>query len=144
LREHHAGCRLSSALLQAQQNESPNAVCSRNLSKFTLAHDAVAAAVLHKHHLIIRVGAGLIQFVYQSHSRLPTEFTRHRKAFLPFLARVFRKNLSIVLWYIHTFSSTEKSRSVSFPRWVFLKISGKLLVRTKNPKIDINLLIRKI
>jgi len=29
-----------------------------------LAHDAVAAAVLHKHHPIIRVGAGLIQFVY--------------------------------------------------------------------------------
>jgi len=35
-----------------------------------IAHDAVAAVVLHKHHLIIRVGAGLIQFVYGSHSRL--------------------------------------------------------------------------
>jgi len=56
-----------------------------------LAHDAVAAAVLHKHHPIIRVGAGLIQFVYhpiirvgagliqfvyKSHSRLATEFAR--------------------------------------------------------------------
>ena len=33
-------------------------VRSRNLSKSTLAHDAVATAVLHKHHPIIRVGAG--------------------------------------------------------------------------------------
>ena len=40
----------------------------RNPSKSTLAHDVVAAVVLHKHHLIIRVGAGLIQFVYGSHS----------------------------------------------------------------------------
>ena len=32
----------------------------RNPIKSTLAHDAVAAVVLHKHHLIIRVGAGLI------------------------------------------------------------------------------------
>ena len=31
----------------------------RNPIKSTLAHDAVAAVVLHKHHLIIRVGAGL-------------------------------------------------------------------------------------
>ena len=35
--------------------------CSRNPSKSTLAHDSVAAAVSHKHHSIIRVGAGLIQ-----------------------------------------------------------------------------------
>jgi len=75
-------------LLPARRNHSPDAVRSRNLSKSPLAHDAVAAAVLHKHHPIIRVGAGLIQFVYRSHSRLATEFTRHRKAFSPFLARV--------------------------------------------------------
>ena len=37
----------------------------RNPIKSTLAHDAVADVVLHKHHLIIRVGAGLIQFVYE-------------------------------------------------------------------------------
>jgi len=36
-----------------------DAVRSRNPSKSTLAHDAVATAVLHKHHPIIRVGAGL-------------------------------------------------------------------------------------
>ena len=35
----------------------------RNPIKSTIAHDAVVAVVLHKHHLIIRVGAGLIKFV---------------------------------------------------------------------------------
>ena len=58
------------ALLPARRNLSPDAVRSRNPSKSTLAHDAVAAAVSHKHYLIIRVGAGLIQFVYGSHSCL--------------------------------------------------------------------------
>jgi len=69
LREHRAGCRLPPALLLSRRNQSPDAVRSRNLSKFTLAHDAVAAAVSHKHHSIIRVGAGLIQFVYGSLSK---------------------------------------------------------------------------
>jgi len=40
-----------------------------------LAHDAVAAAMSHKHHSIIRVGADLIQFIYGLHSRLATELT---------------------------------------------------------------------
>jgi len=40
-----------------------------------LAHDAVAAAVSHKHHLVIRVGAVLIQFVYGSHSCLAADLT---------------------------------------------------------------------
>jgi len=44
-------------------NPLRDAVGSRNLSKSTLDHDAVATAVLHKHHPIIRVGAGLIQFI---------------------------------------------------------------------------------
>jgi len=65
-------CRLPPALLLARQNQSPDAVRSRNPSKSTLAHDAVAAAVLHKNHLIIRIGASLIQFVYSSHSHLAT------------------------------------------------------------------------
>jgi len=67
LREHLAGCRLPPALLLSRQNQSPNAVRSKNPSKSTLTHNAVAAAVSHKHHSIIRVGAGLIQFVYGSH-----------------------------------------------------------------------------
>jgi len=64
-------------------------VRSRNPSKSTLAHDAVATAVLHKHHPIIRVGAGLIQFAYRSHLRLATEVTRNRNAFSLFSPRVF-------------------------------------------------------
>ena len=63
-------------------------VRSRNPSESTLAHDAVGTAVLHKHHWIIRVGAGLIQFVYRSHLRLATEATRNRNAFWPFFPRV--------------------------------------------------------
>jgi len=52
-------------LLLSRPNPSPDAVHSRNPSKSTLAHDAVAAAV-YKNHSIIRVGAGLIQFVHAS------------------------------------------------------------------------------
>jgi len=69
LREHRAGCHFrppscpfvepASLLLAVAQP-----VRLRNTSKSTLAHDAVAAVLLHKHHLTIRVGAGLIQFVY--------------------------------------------------------------------------------
>jgi len=50
----------------------------------------VAAVVLHKHHLIIRVGAGLIQFVYGSHSRLAADLTLDKNlVWLPF-SRAFR------------------------------------------------------
>jgi len=57
----------------------------RNPIKSTLAHDEVAAVVLHKHHLIIRVGAGLIQFVYGSHWRLAADLTLDKNLFsLPF------------------------------------------------------------
>ena len=71
LREHRAGRRLPTALLLSRSNQSPDAVRSslRNPSKSTLAHDAVSAAVSQKHNLIICVGAGLIQFVYGSHSK---------------------------------------------------------------------------
>ena len=78
-------CRPPSCRLDlARPPPSPDAIRSRNPSKSTLAHDAVAAAVLHKHHLIIRVGAGLIQFVYGSCSHLAAEVTRHRNAFSPY------------------------------------------------------------
>jgi len=54
-----------------RRNRLPDAVRSRNPSKSTLAQaqDAVTAAVSHKHHSIICIGAGLIQFVYGSHSK---------------------------------------------------------------------------
>jgi len=58
----------------------------RNVSKSTLAHDAVAAVVLHTHHLIIRVGASLIQFVNGSHSRMAADLTLDKNLFSqPFL-----------------------------------------------------------
>jgi len=44
----------------------------------------------------------------------------------------------------HTVSSTNRSRSVSFPRWVFLIISGNLIVRTGNWKTNTNLPIWNI
>jgi len=75
-------------------NPLRNVVRSRNLSKSTPAHDAVATAVLHKHHPIIRDGAGLIQFVYRSHLHLATEATRNRNAFSPF----FRASFYLTLW----------------------------------------------
>jgi len=76
-------------LLLSRLNPSPNAVRSRNPSKSTLAHDAVAAAVSHKHHSIIRVGAGLIQFVYGPHSHLATELILHKILFPQFFSRNF-------------------------------------------------------
>ena len=76
-------------------NPLRDVVRSRNPSKCTLAHDAVATAVLHKHHPIIRVGAGLIQFVYKSHLRLATEASRNRNAFSPFSARVLMSYATI-------------------------------------------------
>jgi len=46
---------------------------------------------LHKHHLIIRVGAGLTQFVYGSHSRLAADLTLDKNLFsLPFLQGFLR------------------------------------------------------
>jgi len=90
LREHRVGSCLLPALPPAllAAIRCATLFAQKNLSKSTLAHDAVATAVLHKHHLIIRVGAGLIQFVYRSHLRLATEATRNRNAFSPFFVRV--------------------------------------------------------
>ena len=62
----------------------------RNPIKSTIFPDAVASVVLHKHHLIIRVGAGLIQFVYGSHSRLAADLTLDKNLFwLPFSRAFF-------------------------------------------------------
>jgi len=83
LRKHRAGSRLPPAQPPAQllsrPNPLPDAVRSGNPSKSTLAHDAVAAAVSHKHHSIICVGAGLIR----SHLRLAAEFILNKVLFSP-------------------------------------------------------------
>jgi len=39
---------------------------------------------LNEHHLIIRVGAGLIQFVYGSHSRMAADLTLDKNLFCGF------------------------------------------------------------
>ena len=64
----------------------------RNPIKSTLTHDAVAAVLLHKHHLIIRNGADLIQFVYGSHSRLAADLTLDKNIFLLPFSRVLQLN----------------------------------------------------
>jgi len=73
--KHRAGCRLPLALLPLALLLAIRQLTLfvKNPSESMLAHDAVAITVLHKDHLIIRVGAGLIQFVYGSHSRWATE-----------------------------------------------------------------------
>jgi len=74
----------------------------RNPSKSTLAHDAVAAVELHKHHLIIRVGAGLIQFVYGSHSRMAADLILDKN--------LFSQPMKCVAWILPMFDRTS-----SFP-----------------------------
>jgi len=69
----------------------PDALRLRNPSESSLAHDAVAAVVLHKHHPIIRVGAGLIQFVSGSHSRMAADLTLDKNVFSQPFSRAFSK-----------------------------------------------------
>jgi len=94
LRTYHESC---ANIVQAvvcrpppADNPSPDAARFKNPSKSTLAHDAVAAAVLHKHHPIIPVGAGLIQFVYGSRSLLANGGYPSEKCISAIFARVFQ------------------------------------------------------
>ena len=104
-------CRLSfpPALLPLRRAGRPpagplhDAVRLRNSSKSTLVHDVVAAVVLHKHHPIIRVGAGLIQSVYGSHSRMAADLTLDKNLFSQPFSRAFRlfsyeHGLTIINW----------------------------------------------
>jgi len=79
----------------------------RNPSKSKLAHDAVAAVVLHKHHRIIRVGAGFIQIVYGSHSRMAADLTLDKNLFLLLFSRGF---------CIEAFCSSYSCSTKAFPR----------------------------
>jgi len=89
--------------LLARQNLSPDAVRTRNPSKSTLAHDAVAAVMSHTHHSIIHVGAGLIHFVYGSHLRLAAGFTPSKVLFPPSFRTSF---------FIHMFMCTHTHVSI--------------------------------
>ena len=46
--------------------------------------------MLHEHHLIIRVGAGLIKFVYGSHSRMAADLTLDKNLYLLPFSRIRR------------------------------------------------------
>jgi len=81
-------------VLLSRPNPLPDAVRSRNPSKSTLAHDVVAAAMSHKHHLIICVGAFLILFVYGSHPGVATELTYHRDLFSSKISRACSRGLT--------------------------------------------------
>jgi len=109
LREHRTGSRLPPALLPARRNESPDAVRSKNPSKSTLAHDEVAAAVSHKHHSIIRVGAGLIQFVYGSHSRLAADLTLDKVLFSPWYSWAFQHTTKHITKHFCNIPSTNST-----------------------------------
>jgi len=74
----------------SRPNQSSDAVRSRNPFKSQLARDAVATAVSHKHHLIICVGAGLIQFVCGSHSKRDhRDYPSQRSIFTIFFAGIY-------------------------------------------------------
>jgi len=50
----------------------------KKLTKFTLAHDAIAAALSHKYHPIIHIGAGSIQLIYGAPQQLAAD-ANHEK-----------------------------------------------------------------
>jgi len=97
LRKHCAGCHLPLTLLPPALRLAIRQLTlfAENPSKSTLAHDVVAAAVLHKHHLIIRVGAGLIQFVYGSHSHWATGVTSSKILYTAIFLCEFSLELAI-------------------------------------------------
>jgi len=110
-------------LLLSRPIPSPDAVQARstNLSKSTLAHDVVSAAVSHKPCLIICIGAGLIQFVYGSHSRLATELIYQRKNIFALVFRVLR--IIKFTWFIN------------FPALVFLSWHLKARCEDRDLKV---------
>ena len=93
LREHRAGCRLP--IPSCRQSVTQRCLL-KNPSKSTLVHDAVAAAVLHKHHPIIPIGAGLIQFVYDLRSRLANSGYPSEKSTSAIFRASFQNRVSCV------------------------------------------------
>ena len=81
--------------LLARQNLLPNNIRSRHHSKSTLAHDSVASAVSHKHHSIIHVGVGLIQFVYGRTQSSAVKVIPSKNLFPPFFPASFLLDLHL-------------------------------------------------
>jgi len=67
-----------------RQGSAAETISAQTRPKFTPAHDSVAAAVSHKHHSIIRVGAGLLQFVHACTCTSIAEAIPIKNLFLPF------------------------------------------------------------
>jgi len=67
-------------------------VLPKKPSKSTPAHDAVAVALLHRHHLIIHVGTGPIQLVNSPPSLFAMEATHNRSLFSPIFPQEFLKS----------------------------------------------------
>jgi len=121
-------------VLLSRPNPSPDAVRSRNPSKSTLTHDAVAAVVLHKHHSIICVGAVLIQFVYGSHSRLAADFMPNKVLFSPWFSRAF---------LTHYFLYGSGLFSLCFKHCNFMQTGTKFSRNEQRQNLD-PILIRKL
>jgi hypothetical protein len=60
-----------------------NMTSTQKSPESTPDHDSVATVVLHKHHSISRVGAGLLQFVPASTRTLVARGPFHQKSILP-------------------------------------------------------------
>ena len=73
----------------------------------------------HKHHSIIRVGAGLIQFVYGSHSRLATELILHKIIFWPSFRASFWGvwDLGLCIFWVPAFRDPLSDGKI----WCFLR-----------------------
>ena len=69
---------------------APKTTSTQKSPESTPDHDSVAAAVSHKHHSIIRVGAGLLQFVHACTCTSFSEAISIKNLFRPFSPASFR------------------------------------------------------
>jgi len=76
-----------------RQGSAAETMSAQTRPKFTPAHDSVAAAVSHKHHSIIRVGAGLIQFVHSRTCSSAANVIPNKFLFQPFHGSHSAQNL---------------------------------------------------
>jgi len=77
----------------SRQGSAAETMSAQTRPKFTPAHDSVAAAVSHKHHSIIRVGAGLIQFVHSRTCSSAANVIPNKFLFQPFHGSHSAQNL---------------------------------------------------
>jgi len=116
--------------------------------KFLLGTLKVVEITYHGQILVCKIG---LELNTQIQKQLPQTQFRERKYFFTIDSDVmylipYRNNFAVCTKKIalvhHTFSNTKKSRSLIFPRWMFLWISGRMLVRTRNPNVHIYFPIR--